>query len=51
MEDNIITVGDYISTVEGIQYCGGIASVLRGITVVHVWGSFNTVEVVQYSGG
>ena len=26
--DNISTVGDNISTVEGIQYCGGISSVL-----------------------
>ena len=26
--DNISTVGDNISTVEGIQYCGGIPSVL-----------------------
>ena len=28
MGDNISTVGDNISTVEGIQYCGGIPSVL-----------------------
>ena len=28
--DNISTVGDNISTVEGIQYCGGIPSVLWG---------------------
>ena len=42
-----------ISTVEGIQYCGGIPSVLWGITAVHVgesfilWGdTFSTVEVV-----
>ena len=28
--DNISTVGDIISTVEGIQYCGGIPSVLWG---------------------
>ena len=34
--DNISTVGDNISTVEGIQYCGGISSVLWGITAVHV---------------
>ena len=38
------TVGDSFSTVEVVQYSGGIASVL--------WGdSFSTVEVVQYSGG
>ena len=44
---------------EGIQYCGGIPSVLwgdnsstcGGIASV-LWGdSFSTVEVVQYSGG
>ena len=28
--DNISPVGDNISTVEGIQYCGGIHSVLWG---------------------
>ena len=36
--DNISTVGDNISTLEGIQYCGGIPSVLWGITAVHVGG-------------
>ena len=54
-----VHVGDNISTVEGIQYCGGIPSVLWGITAVHVgdsfstlwWDTFSTVEVVQYSGG
>ena len=41
--DNISTVGDSFSTVEVVQYSGGIASVL--------WGdSFSTMEVVQYSG-
>ena len=64
--DNISTVGDNISTVEGIQYCGGIPSALwgdnsstcGGITAVHggdsfstVEDTFSTVEVVQYSGG
>ena len=52
-------MGENISTVEGIQYCGGIPSVLWGITAVHVGGiasvllgdTFSTVEVVQYSGG
>ena len=51
-------MGDNISTVEGIQYCGGISSVLWGITAVHVGDifsavgdSFSAVEVVQYSGG
>ena len=42
--DNISTVGDSFSTVEVVQYSGGIASVL--------WGdSFSTLEVVQYRGG
>ena len=42
--DSFSTVGDSFSTVEVVQYSGGIASVL--------WGdSFSTVEVVQYSGG
>ena len=44
--DNISTVGDDISTVEGIQFCGGIPSVLwggnsntcGGITAIHVGG-------------
>ena len=43
--DNISTVGDNISPVEGIQYCGGIPSVLWGITAVHVGGE------LQYCGG
>ena len=43
--DNISTVGDNISTVEGIQYCGGMPSVLWGITAVHVGG------LLQYCGG
>ena len=58
-------MGDNISTVEGIQCCGGIPSVLWGITAVHVGDSFSKVgdifskvgdifsivEVVKYSGG
>ena len=44
-------MGDNISTVEGIQYCGGIPSVLWGITAVHVGGSFSTVGDIQYIGG
>ena len=44
MGDSFSTVGGNFSTVEVVQYSGGIASVL--------WGdSFSTVEVVQYSGG
>ena len=51
--DNISTVGDNISTVEGIQYCGGILSVhvgdnsstCGGIASV-LWGySFSTVGI------
>ena len=49
--DNISTVGDNISTVEGIQYCGGIPSVLWGDSFSTVGDTFSTVEVVQYSGG
>ena len=45
MGDNISTVGDNINTVEGIQYCGGIPSVLWGITAVHVGDSFSTVGI------
>ena len=36
-------MGDNISTVESIQYCGGIVSVLLGITAVHVGDSFSTM--------
>ena len=43
--DNVSTVGDSISTVEGIQHCGGIPSVLWKDT-------FSTVEgYLQYCGG
>ena len=51
MGDNISTCGGYISTVEGIQYCGGIPSVLWGDSFSTVGDTFSTVEVVQYSGG
>ena len=51
-------MGDSFSTVEVVQYSGGIASVLWGIASVlrgdsfsTVRDSFSTVEVVQYSGG
>ena len=44
---------------EGIQYCGGITSVLWrdssstcGVIASVLWGdTFSTVEVVQYNGG
>ena len=49
MGDNISTVGDSFSTVEGIQYIGGITSVHAGdnISTVGVtsvlWRVFSTV--------
>ena len=52
-----VHAGDNISSVVGQhRYCGGIPSILRGITSilwritsVDVGDSFSTVEVVQYS--
>ena len=42
--DGFSTVGDTFSTVEVVQYSGGITSVQ--------WGdSFRTVEGIQYIGG
>ena len=57
--DNISTVGDNISTVEGIQYCGGIPSVLwgdnsstcGGIASVLWRDTFNTVWLFSTVGG
>ena len=50
--DNISTVGDNISTVEGyLQYSGGITAVHVGDNFSTVGDTFSTVEVVQYSGG
>ena len=51
--------GDSISTVEAIQYCRGIAAVLRGDNISTcgrkasvLWrDSISTVEAVQYCGG
>ena len=54
-----------VSTVEVVQYSGGITSILwrvfstvegylqycGGITAVHVGDSFSTVEGIQYTGG
>ena len=47
-----VHAGDNISTVEGIQYCGEIPSVLWGIPSV-LWGdTFSTVRgYLQYCGG
>ena len=38
-------MGGHISAVEGIQYGGGIPSVLWGITAAHVGDSFSTVGI------
>ena len=43
MGDNISTVGDSFSTVEGIQYIGDNIST--------VGDNISTVEGIQYSGG
>ena len=48
--DNISTVGDSISTVEGIQYSGGYLQYSRGIPSVQWRDNISTVEVAQYSG-
>ena len=50
MGDNISTVGDNISTVEGIQYSKGIPSVQWGDNISTVGDNISTVEVAQYSG-
>ena len=39
------------STLEVVQYIGGITSVLWGDSISTVRDSFSTVEVAQYSGG
>ena len=51
-------MGDSISTVEAIQYCGGIASVHVGDSISTVGDSISTVgdsistaEAIQYCGG
>ena len=44
------TVGDSISTVEAIQYCGGIASIHVGDSISTVGDSISTVEAIQYCG-
>ena len=51
MGDNISTVGDSFSTVEGIQYIGGITSVHVGNNISTVGDNISTVEGIQYSGG
>ena len=47
--DNISTVGDNTSTVEGIQYSGDTFSTV-GDNISTVGGNISTVEVAQYSG-
>ena len=43
-------MGDSISTVETIQYCGGIASVYVGDSISTVGDSISTAEAIQYCG-
>ena len=47
--DNISTVGDNISTAEGIQYSGDTFSTV-GDNISTVGDNISTVEVAQYSG-
>ena len=42
--DSISTVGDSISTVEAIQYCGGKAPILQGDSISTCGDSISTVE-------
>ena len=43
-------MGDSISTVEAIQYCGGIASVHVGDSISTVGDSISTAEAILYCG-
>ena len=43
-------MGGSISTVEAIQYCGGIASVHVGDSISTVGDSISTAEAIQYCG-
>ena len=45
------TVGDTFSTVEVVQYSGGITSVQWGIASVLWRDNISTVEGIQYIGG
>ena len=51
MEDNISTVEDSFSAVEGTQYIGEIPSVHVGDGISTVADNISTVEGIQYSGG
>ena len=44
-------MGDSFSTVEGIQYIGGITSVHVGDNIRTVGDNISTVEGIQYSRG
>ena len=50
MGDSFSTVGDSFSTVEGIQYIGGITLVHAGDNIGTVRDNIGTVEGIQYSG-
>ena len=43
-------MGDNISTVDGIQYSGGLHQYSGGITSVQWGDNISTVKVAQYSG-
>ena len=47
--DSISRVGDNISTVDGIQYSGGVCSTV-GVSFSIVGDNISTVEVIQFSG-
>ena len=50
--DSFSSVGDdTFSTVEVVQYSGGITSVQWGDNISTVGHSFSTVEGIQYIGG
>ena len=51
MGDNISTVGDSFSTVEGIQYIGGLHQYMQGDNISTVGDNISTVEGIQCSGG
>ena len=44
-------MGDSISTVEVVQYSGGITSVHAGDNISTVGDNISTVEGIQYCGG
>ena len=41
----LVLWGNNIRTVQGLQYCGGIASIMWRITAVHVGDSFSTMGI------